>query len=241
MPIALDQTELRVLGCLLEKAVVTPDQYPLTLNSLVNACNQKSSRHPVMNLSPGEVEHTLRALQEKRLIRTDENFRTRVEKFAHRFCNTPFSDYQFDTAQYAVVCVLMLRGPRTPGELRANAGRLYSFADNEEVLATLRSLEQIEKGPLVKRLPRTPGRKDAEYVHLFGESPATEPSIRQTGAVERAAMEAPAGAVRTSTTDSGRSDTAPVDLAARVAALEDQVRALRATLAQLRDELKGQD
>lgn len=115
MPIQLTAHEARVLGCLLEKSVITPDQYPLTLNALTNACNQKSSREPVMALEPGTVKATIRSLQDKHLVRVEENFRTQVEKYSQRLCNTPFSDYQFDPAQFAIVCVLLLRGPRTPG------------------------------------------------------------------------------------------------------------------------------
>ena len=107
MPPNLSANEARVIGCLIEKSIVTPDQYPLTLNALTNACNQKSSRDPVMSLEPGEVMHTVRALQDKHLIRVEENFRTQIEKFTQRLCNTPFSDYQFErdnfySATYAV-------------------------------------------------------------------------------------------------------------------------------------------
>ena len=123
MSIELNPIEARVMGCLLEKSVVTPDQYPLTLNALTNACNQKSSREPVMSLNTGEVQHAVRALQDKHLITCEENFKTQIEKYTHRLCNTPFSDYQFDQSQFAIICVLLLRGPRTPGELRANSGR----------------------------------------------------------------------------------------------------------------------
>jgi uncharacterized protein YceH (UPF0502 family) len=167
MAMRLTQEEARVLGCLMEKSVVTPDHYPLTLNALANACNQKSSREPVMSLDPGDVTHTIRALQDKRLISVDTNFRNQTEKFAHRFCNTPFSDYQFDSAQFAIICVLLLRGARTPGELRSNSGRLHEFADNEAVVSSLQSLMDLEGCVPVAMLPRTPGRKDAEYRHLF--------------------------------------------------------------------------
>ena len=167
MPQTLTPDEARVIGCLLEKSVVTPDQYPLTLNALVNACNQKSSRHPVMSLEPGTVQRTIRDLEAKHLVRTNENFKSRVEKYDHRFCNTPFSDYQFDPPQFAIVCLLLLRGPQTPGELRARSGRLHSFEDNAAVLEAVTSLFEIEGGPLLVKLPRSPGRKDAEYMHLF--------------------------------------------------------------------------
>ena len=123
MQLKLTANEARVIGCLIEKSVVTPDQYPLTLNALTNACNQKSSRDPVMSLKQGEVQHVVRELEEKSLARTDENFKSRTEKYIQRFCNTRFSGYQFDPAQLAIICLLLLRGPQTPGELRARSGR----------------------------------------------------------------------------------------------------------------------
>jgi hypothetical protein len=129
----LTDKEARVIGCLIEKSVVTPDQYPLTLNALTNACNQKSSRNPVMNLTPGEVQHTIRDLEAKHLVRTDENFKSRTEKYTQRFCNTRYSDFQFDDAQLAIVCLLLLRGPQTPGEIRSRSGRLHAFADNNRL------------------------------------------------------------------------------------------------------------
>lgn len=164
----LNDREARVIGCLVEKSIVTPDQYPLTLNALTNACNQKSSRDPVMSLSQGEVQHTVRALEAKHLVRTEENFKSRTEKYAQRFCNSRYSELQFDPAELAIVCLLMLRGPQTPGELRARSGRLHAFADNAEVVTALDGLMAREQGPLVVKLPRTAGRKDSEYMHLFG-------------------------------------------------------------------------
>ncbi len=164
----LDDKEARVIGCLIEKSVVTPDQYPLTLNALTNACNQKSSRNPVMSLTQGEVQHTLRALEARHLIMSEDNFKSRTEKYSQRFCNTRYSDLQFDSAERAVVCLLLLRGPQTPGELRARSGRLHTFADNAEVVTALNGLMAREAGPLLIKLPRTPGRKDSEYMHLFG-------------------------------------------------------------------------
>lgn len=163
----LTANEARVIGCLMEKSVVTPDQYPLTLNALTNACNQKSSRTPVMSLDPGMVQHTSRDLQAKHLVRADENFKSGVEKYSQSFCNTTFGDYQFDPPQFAIVCLLLLRGPQTPGELKARSGRLHSFADNSAVVDALSGLMEREGHPLVVKLPRTPGRKDAEYMHLL--------------------------------------------------------------------------
>ena len=163
----LNANEARVIGCLIEKSIVTPDQYPLTLNALTNACNQKSGRNPVMALSQGEVQHTIRTLEEKHLARTEENFKSRTEKYTQRFCNTRYSDFQFDDAQLAIVTLLLLRGPQTPGELRSRSGRLHRFADNAEVVVALTSLMERDGEPLLVKLPRTPGRKDSEYMHLF--------------------------------------------------------------------------
>ncbi len=167
MPSIFTANEARVIGCLMEKSVVTPDQYPLTLNALTNACNQKSARHPVLSLDPGTIEHTVRALAAKHLVRTEENFRRGVEKYQQRFCNTTFSDYQFDPAQFAIICLLLLRGSQTPGELRSRSGRLHNFSDNAAVVDALVSLLERDGGPLVAKLARTPGRRDAEYMHLF--------------------------------------------------------------------------
>jgi len=163
----LNAQEARVIGCLIEKSVVTPDQYPLTLNALTNGCNQKSGRNPVLALTQGEVQHTVRMLEGKHLARTEENFKSRTEKYTQRFCNTRYSDFQFDDAQRAIVTLLLLRGSQTPGELRARSGRLHSFADNAEVVVALQSLMEREGEPLLVKLPRTPGRKDSEYMHLF--------------------------------------------------------------------------
>lgn len=209
----LNAHEARVIGCLIEKSVVTPDQYPLTLNALTNACNQKSARDPVMNLTPGEVQRTVRVLEAKHLVRTDENFKSRVEKYSQRFCNTRYSDLKFDDAERAVVTLLLLRGPQTPGELKARSGRLHTFEDNAEVVATLERLVTRDGPPLVVKLPRTPGRKDSEYMHCF------------SGDVDLAAYEAEAPARKPA------ADRVTVgELAERVANLEAEV-------ARLKDEL----
>ena len=163
----LTANEARVIGCLMEKSAVTPDQYPLTLNALTNACNQKSARNPVMSLEQGMVQRTIRDLEAKHLVRTEENFKRGVEKYLQRLCNTRFSDYQFEPAQFAIICLLLLRGPQTPGELRARSGRLHTFADNAAAVDALTGLIEREGNSLVVKLPRTPGRKDAEYMHLF--------------------------------------------------------------------------
>jgi uncharacterized protein YceH (UPF0502 family) len=163
----INAVEARIIGCLIEKSIVTPDQYPLTLNALTNACNQKSGRNPVMSLQQGEVQHAIRDLEAKHLVRTEENFKSRTEKYTQRFCNTRYSNLQFDPPQIAVVCLLLLRGPQTPGELRSRSGRLHAFGDNAEVVVALTSLIDREGEPLLVKLPRMPGRKDSEYMHLF--------------------------------------------------------------------------
>jgi len=215
MQLDLTAIEARVIGCLIEKSVVTPEQYPLTLNALTNACNQKSSRDPVMSLQPGEVQHTLRELEAKTLVRTDENFKSRTEKYVQRFCNTRFSDYQFDSAQLAIVCLLLLRGPQTPGELRSRSGRLHNFADNAEVIEALSGLANWDGNPVVVKLPRTPGRKDAEFMHLF------------SGPVD---VEAYALRGQTATANKSSGRTSVSDLEQRVSDLEAEVAALKEQL-----------
>lgn len=167
MPSNLTANEARILGCLMEKSVVTPDQYPLTLNALTNACNQKSGRSPVLSLEQGMVQRTARDLVAKHLVRAEENFKRGVEKYKQRLCNTTFSNYQFEPAQFAIVCLLLLRGPQTPGELRARSGRLHTFADNAAVVDALAGLIECDGDALAVKLPRTPGRTDPEYMHLF--------------------------------------------------------------------------
>jgi uncharacterized protein len=163
----LSPEEARVIGCLMEKSVVTPDLYPLTLNSLTNACNQKSSRNPVMNMTQGEVQHTVRGLAEKNMVHIEENFKRGVEKYSHRFCNTRYSELQLNEAQFSIICLMLLRGPQTPGELRAHSGRLHTFSDNSAVLVALEGLIDYHGNQLVVKLPRLAGRKDSEYTHQF--------------------------------------------------------------------------
>lgn len=183
----LDNKEARVIGCLIEKSITTPDQYPLTLNALTNACNQKSSRDPVMSLSQGDVQHTIRALEARHLVRTEENFKSRTEKYSQCFCNTRYSDLQFDPAELAIVCLLLLRGPQTPGELRSRSGRLHTFEDNAAVVVALDELIARESAPVVVKLPRTPGRKDAEYMHLFCGPVDIDAHVARAGAAKPAA------------------------------------------------------
>lgn len=181
MSINLTQNEARVIGCLMEKSVLTPEQYPLTLNALTNACNQKSSRDPILNLDQGTVQRVVRQLADKHLVNINENFRSGVEKYHHRFCNTPLADFQFDEAEFAIICVLLLRGPQTPGELRTRTNRLHQFADNQAVSEVLQRLIDREGRRCVARLPRRPGRQDHEYAHLFGgEIESVEPELSAT-------------------------------------------------------------
>lgn len=214
----LTADEVRVMGCLMEKAVITPDQYPLSLNALVNACNQKSSRDPVVNLDPGLVQRTVNDLVAKRLIMV-QNFGSRVDKYQQRLCNTQFAQLQFTPAEYAIICLLFLRGPQTPGELKAHSGRLYEFRDAGEVESALAALLDRPAGPLVARLPREPRRKDHAYAHLFSgpiESVPREVEETEIGAGQMT-----------------RSAAAPSSLAAleaRVAVLERELAALKEAL-----------
>ncbi len=217
MTIALTDIECRIIGCLMEKAVYTPDQYPLTLNSLVLACNQKSSREPVMALESGTVKNTLRQLEGKHLVVCDENFRGRAERFSQRFCNTAFSELQLTPQEYAVVCVLLLRGAQTPGEIRARSGRLFEFLDNGAVTDTLQALIDRPGSPLAARLPRMPGRQDHSYVHCF------------SGAVVSVASEDVVDA----------SESSGVRRVDRIAELEQRVDALELALASLIVQLGG--
>lgn len=175
MKIELNALEARVLGCLMEKSVLTPDQYPLTLNALVAACNQKSSRDPVLSLDSGSVQRTARQLADRHLVNRHENFRSGVEKFEQRLCNTTFGGLRFTPAEFAIVCLLLLRGAQTPGELRARSGRLHAFADNDTAREVLQSLASREDGPFVARLARAPGRQDSAWAHLFSGEVAAAP------------------------------------------------------------------
>jgi uncharacterized protein YceH (UPF0502 family) len=160
--IILTDVEARVLGSLVEKGVTTPDYYPLSLNALVNACNQKSNRDPVMNLDEDSVREALRALDKDGLAGPADSFDGRVTKYEHRLQEA----YNFDRRETAILCVLLLRGPQTPGELRSRSERMHSFDDLAEVESTLQRLMKREP-PLAKILPRQPGTKEARYAHLL--------------------------------------------------------------------------
>ena len=216
MRIELDDLELRVIGCLLEKQITTPDQYPLSLNALVSACNQKSNRDPVLDVDEPTVQRTIDALVRKHLVLERSGFGSRVPKYQHLFCNTEYSSLKFSPRELAIVAELLLRGPQTPGELRSRAGRMTPLTDVSEVEAALQSLVDREEGPLVARLPRESGRRESRYVHRFGGEALPQP-VPDEVASDR---DAPA--------------TGCDGLAGRVAQLEEDVRLLRAQLDELR-------
>ena len=217
---SLTANESRIIACLMEKSIFTPDQYPLTLNALTNACNQKSGRDPVMSLDKGLVKRTARDLCDKHLLVIEENFNNGVDKYKQRFCNSTFGATQFTPPQFAVVCLLLMRGPQTPGELRAHSGRLYTFTDNDEVVDAIDSLNALNSEPVIVQLPRTPGRKDCEYMHLF------------SGPID---MEAHTNKIMSTNTTERISKT---DWEQRVVKLEQQVEELSAQLDSLRNSTK---
>ncbi len=163
----LNQTEVRVLGALIEKELTTPEYYPMTLNALTNACNQKSNREPVVSYDEKTVVRTIESLREKGLALMVTGAGSRVPKYRHTFARR----FQLDEKEVAVLCVLMLRGPQTVGEVRGRSARLFEFKDLEEAEQTLRGLASRGDGPYVKQLPRQPGRKEARYAHLFSGEP----------------------------------------------------------------------
>lgn len=207
MKYQLNATEARVIGCLLEKQVTTPEQYPLSVNAVTMACNQKTNREPVLNLSEHEVQDVLDALVKRHYLRTVSGFGNRVTKYEQRFCNSEFGDLKLSSAEVAVITTLLLRGAQTPGELRTRASRMHEFADMQEVEQVLEGLASREDGPYVVRLAREPGKRESRYMHLFsGEIDISDKSI---------------------TADITVGDD---DLAARVAALEDEVAGLKQRL-----------
>lgn len=167
MKYQLSLLEARVIGCLLEKQVTTPEQYPLSINGVVTACNQKTNREPVMTLSEAEVQNQLDMLVKRHYLRTVSGFGNRVTKYEQRFCNSEFGDLKLSTAEVALVTTLLLRGAQTPGELRGRAQRMHEFGDMAEVENTLERLANREDGPFVVRLPREPGKRESRYMHLF--------------------------------------------------------------------------
>lgn len=181
----LDAYEVRVLGALVEKDIATPEYYPLTLNALVNACNQKSSRDPVVSYDDQIVSRALQSLRDKKLAYVFSGADARVPKYGHLFNKA----FDLTPPQVAVMCVLMLRGPQTPGELRSRTASLYHFDQLADVESTLQELSERDGEPLVVRLPRHPGTKESRYMHLLSgpvEFDATEPAPRPAPAVSAA-------------------------------------------------------
>jgi uncharacterized protein len=218
MNIEFTPDEARVIGCLIEKEATTPDQYPLSLNALTSACNQKTNRDPVLDLSETVVQQTLDSLMKKYMV-SDKSagYGGRVTKYRHRFCNTEFGPLKFSKQELGIICVLLLRGPQTPGELRSRTHRLCEFADTAEVEAALQALMQREDGPFVARLARAGGERESRYAHLFFgaiESVPEPPAPRETGFAP---------------------DTADSSLLDRIRSLEEAVAELRREL----DALKG--
>ncbi len=229
MNIVLTPMEARVIGCLIEKQITTPDQYPLSLNALVNACNQKSNRDPMMDVDEPTVQRTLDDLSKKHMVMERSGFGSRVSKYQHRFCNTEFGTLKFTPQELAIVCELLLRGPQTPGELRPRAGRMAPFNDADQVEATLETLSTRPDGPFVVRLPRQAGRRDSQYAHLFSGPVAVTEALATAVSGSSLSAESgnrPAGAARASD-----------DAEARIARLEDEVRQLRSELDSLKKQL----
>ncbi len=167
MKYQLTAPEARVVGSLMEKQVTTPEQYPMSVNGVVTACNQKTNREPVMELKEHEVQETLDNLVRRHFLRTVSGFGNRVTKYEQRFCNSEFGNLKLTPAEVAVITTLLLRGAQTPGELRSRAGRMYEFSDMAQVENTLETLASREDGPFVVRLPREPGKRESRYRHLF--------------------------------------------------------------------------
>ena len=207
----LDEIEVRVLGALLEKEITTPDYYPLSLNALVNACNQKSNRDPVMALDESAVRQALDTLNEKGLAGQVTSADSRVPKFAHRLQEV----FNFDRREMAVLCVLLLRGPQTPGELRGRTERMYRFDDLGVVESALHRLMEREP-PLVMKLARQPGTKESRYAHLL--------------AGEMAGWSAPA--------ETQPAATAGFQDDQRITRLETELESLRNEVADLRQQLE---
>lgn len=214
MSFDLTAIEIRILGALLEKQVTTPDQYPLTLKSLVSACNQKSNRDPVMQLNESDVQKAVALMEQNYLVSMRTEYGSRVTKHRQRFCNTEFGTLKLEPGELAVICLLMLRGPQTPGELRSRSGRLHEFADVSEVTDTLDTLAMRDDGPFVVRLEREPGRRESRYAHLLGDD---EPVA--------------------ATDELPETSSAPKTATSRINQLEDRVAELESVLASLQARL----
>jgi uncharacterized protein len=227
-PPAFSPAEARVIGCLMEKQVTTPEQYPLTLNALVNACNQKSNRDPVMQLAEPEVQALVDGLKRRYLVLERGGSGSRVPKYQHSFCNTEFGALKFSPQEFAIVCELLVRGPQTPGELRSRAARMAPFADSHQVEAALTALAARSDGPVVQVLAREPGRREARWAQLY------TPLAEQAGGTQLPAPVLAAAAV-----DAVLSEGANPDLLERVAKLEELVETLRLQVMELRQLPEG--
>jgi len=222
MQIRLSPLEARVLGVLIEKAITTPDQYPLSLNALTNGCNQKTNRDPVLSLDERAVQETIDGLSKRHLVMERSGFGSRVVKYRHRLFNGEHNPLQLTEQEVAVLCELMLRGPQTPGELRSRAQRLATFTDLGDIETTIELLATRADGPFVVKLPRQPGARESRYCQLL----TGEPDL------EALAAHAPAAVAHAE---------APPDpaLLARVEALENAMAALQAELIALRTSPAG--
>ncbi|MGA1826181.1 MAG: YceH family protein [bacterium] len=163
MDIILDEIEARILGSLIEKEMTTPDYYPLTLNSLANACNQKSNRDPVMSLDKNTIIRTVDEMRIKKIVVQKESMDSRVPKYAQTMDNL----FGFSQNEMGTLCVLLLRGPQTVGEIHIHTSRMCKFEDLAEVEETLKGLAEREDGPFILKLPRQPGQRESRYAHLF--------------------------------------------------------------------------
>jgi uncharacterized protein len=221
MNIRLTAIEARIIGAMLEKQITTPDQYPLSLNALVNACNQKSNRAPEMQLDEATVKAAVEGLGRRHMVIEKSGYGSRVPKYHQIFCNTEFGSLKFTPQETGIMCELLLRGPQTPGELRSRVPRLADLPDGGAIETLLEGLVSRADGPFVVQLAREPGRRDSRWAQLFEELPAAS-----VVASAESASAAPPVADPPPPARSG--------LEARVAALESEVAALRAEIAALR-------
>jgi uncharacterized protein YceH (UPF0502 family) len=225
MTLLLTEIETRVLGALIEKDITTPDYYPLSLNALVNACNQKNNRDPVMTLDEAKVRQALTTLQEKRMAGPAGGADSRVPKYEHRLQEV----FNFDRREIAIVCVLLLRGPQTPGEVRGRTDRMYHFEALDDVISTLDHLAQREP-PLVCMLARQPGTKEYRYMHLFSGEPL-EPIVTRASVERERELNSSAAAA-----SEGSVYSVPPP-AQRLARLEEEVASLRQELTDVQQQL----
>lgn len=174
MNIRLSAIDARIIGSLIEKQITTPDQYPLSLNALVNACNQKSNREPLMQLDEATVKFAVDSLARRHFVIEKSGFGSRVPKYQQVFCNTEFGSLRFTPQETAIVCELLLRGPQTPGELRSRVPRMAELPDGSVIESLLEGLANRADGPIVQQLPREAGRRDRRWAQLFEELPAME-------------------------------------------------------------------